>query len=53
MCVCVVDTFCRYHSKSILSSFLHTVKWFQLLLYNSHNLTSVIYLHSQFVLFDS
>ena len=25
--------------------FLHTVKWFQVLLYNSHNLTSVICLH--------
>ena len=28
----------------ILSSFLHTVNWFQLLLYNNHNLTSVIWL---------
>ena len=26
-----------------------TVKWFQVLQYNSHNLTSVIYLHTQFV----
>ena len=26
--------------------FLHTVKWFQILLYNSHNLTSVICLHT-------
>ena len=32
--------------------FLHTVKWFQVLLYNSHNLTSVICLHTQFVQFD-
>ena len=29
-----------------LSSFLCTVKWFQVLLYNSHNLTSVICLHT-------
>ena len=29
-----------------LSSFLHTVKWFQVWLYNSHNLTSVICLHT-------
>ena len=29
-----------------LSSFLHTVKWFQILQYNSHNLTSVICLHT-------
>ena len=29
-----------------LSSFLHTVKCFQVLLYNSHNLTSVICLHT-------
>ena len=29
-----------------LSSFLHTDKWFQLLLYNRHNLTSVICLHT-------
>ena len=28
------------------SSFLHTVKWFQILLYNSHDLTSVICLHT-------
>ena len=28
--------------------FLHTVKWFQVLLYNSHNLTSVICLHTAF-----
>ena len=25
---------------------MHTVKWLQLLLYNSHNLTSAIYLHT-------
>ena len=29
-----------------LSSFFHTVKWFQVLLYNRHNLTSVICLHT-------
>ena len=29
-----------------LSSFLHIVKWFQVLLYNTHNLTSVICLHT-------
>ena len=29
-----------------LSSFLHTVKWFQVLVYNSENLTSVICLHT-------
>ena len=29
-----------------LSSFLHTIKWFQVLLYNSHNLKSVICLHT-------
>ena len=29
-----------------LSSFLHTVKWFQVLLYNSYNSTSVICLHA-------
>ena len=29
-----------------LSSILHTVKSFQILLYNSHNLTSVICLHT-------
>ena len=27
-------------------SFLHTVKWFQVLLYNNYNLTSVISLHA-------
>ena len=27
------------------SSILYTVKWFQVLLYNSHNLTSVMFLH--------
>ena len=32
-----------------LNSFLHTVKWFQLLLYNSHNLTSNICLYTIFV----
>ena len=26
--------------------FLHTVNWFQILLYNNHNLTSVICLHT-------
>ena len=26
--------------------FLHTVKWPKVFLYNSHNLTSVIYLHT-------
>ena len=31
-----------------LRSFLHTVKWFCVLLYNSHNLTSVICLHTVF-----
>ena len=31
--------------------FLHIVKWFQVLLYISKNLTSVIYLHIEFVLF--
>ena len=29
-----------------LNSFLHTVKWFQVLLYSSHNLTSVICLQT-------
>ena len=29
-----------------LSSFLHTVKWFQVFLYNSHNLTWAICLHT-------
>ena len=29
-----------------LSCFLHTVKWFQILLCNSHNLTSVFCLHT-------
>ena len=29
-----------------LSAFLHTIKWFQLLLYNSHNLASIICLHA-------
>ena len=29
-----------------LSSFLHTVKWFQVFLYNSHNLTAVFCLHT-------
>ena len=29
-----------------MSSFLHMVKWFQVLLYNSHNLASVICLHT-------
>ena len=32
--------------------FFHTVKWFQVLLHNSHNLTSVIYLHTYFVPVD-
>ena len=32
--------------------FFHTVKWPQALLYNSHNLRSVIYLHAQLVLWD-
>ena len=31
-----------------LSFFLYTIKWFQVLLYNSHNLTSVICLHTVF-----
>ena len=31
--------------------FLHTVKWFQVLLHNSHSLTSVIFAHT-IVLFD-
>ena len=35
-----------------LSSFLHTVKFFQVLLYDNHIFTSVICLHTQFVLFD-
>ena len=35
-----------------LSYFLDTVKWFQVLQYNSHNSTSVICLPTQFVLFD-
>ena len=28
---------------------MHTIKWFQVLLYNSHNLTPVICLHTWFV----
>ena len=35
-----------------LSFFLHTFKWFQVLLSNSNNLVSVICLHTKFVLFD-
>ena len=31
---------------------MYTVKWFQVLLYNSQNLASAIGLHAQFVLFD-
>ena len=33
--------------------FLHTAKWFQVLLYDSHNLASVICLHTWLVLFDT
>ena len=35
-----------WHINTSLSSFLHTIKWFQVLLYNSHNLTSGICLHT-------
>ena len=41
-----VNTFRRSHSYTSLSSVLHTVKWFQVLLHDSHNLTSVICLHT-------
>ena len=34
------------HSETNLIFFLHTVKWFQILLYNSHNFISVICLHT-------
>ena len=32
---------------------LRTVKWFQVLLYNTNNLTSVVCLQTEFVLLDS
>ena len=37
-------------NKSELIFFMHTVKWFHVLLYNCHNLTSVICLHSLLVI---
>ena len=40
-----LETILLEYSQTSLKLFLHIVKWFQVLLYNSHSLTSVLFAH--------